>query len=111
MFDRPGSSAAKPNAVLVGLDFGDDDYVESLAELQMLAATSGAQARELVRGKRDRPDPALYAALDPKVTLVRALRADFDSVVQDDVLGFDGHPGPFWHDAIARRMLAAIARP
>ena len=61
MFDRPGSSAAKPNAVLVGLDFGDDDYVESLAELQMLAATSGAQARELVRGKRDRPDPALYA--------------------------------------------------
>ena len=63
MFDRPGSSAAKPNAVLVGLDFGDDDYVESLAELQMLAATSGAQARELVRGKRDRPDPALYAGV------------------------------------------------
>jgi hypothetical protein len=54
------------------------------------------------------PDPALYAALDPKVTLVRALRADFDTVVQDDILGFDGHPGPFWHDAIARRLLSAI---
>ena len=53
-------------------------------------------------------DPALYAALDPKVTLVRALRADFDTVIQDDVLGFDGHPGPFWHDAIARRLLSAL---
>ena len=54
------------------------------------------------------PDPALYAALDPAVTLVRALRPDFDTVVQDDILGFDGHPGPYWHDAIARRLLAAI---
>ena len=54
------------------------------------------------------PDPALYAALDPAVTLVRALRTDFDTVVQDDILGFDGHPGPFWHDAIARRLLSAI---
>lgn len=54
------------------------------------------------------PDPALYAALDPGVTLVRALPGDFDTLVQDDIMGFDGHPGPFWHDAIARRLLSAI---
>ena len=81
MFDRPGSSAAKPNAVLVGLDFGDDDYVESLAELQMLAATSGAQARELVRGKRDRPDPALYAGKGKVDQIVDAVAATKSELV------------------------------
>ncbi len=28
------------------------------------------------------------------------MRSEFDSVVQDDIIGFDGHPGPFWHYAI-----------
>ena len=41
--------------------------------------------------------------------VVDALRADFDTVVQDDILGFDGHPGPFWHDAIARRLPGALS--
>jgi len=46
---------------LVGLDLGEDDYAESLSELQLLAASAGVQAQDIVRGRRDRPDPALYA--------------------------------------------------
>lgn len=58
MFDRPRHDAT---AVLVALDFGDDDYAESLAELHLLASSAGVEAKEVVRGRRDRPDPALYA--------------------------------------------------
>lgn len=47
--------------MLVALDFGDDDYAESLAELQLLVSSAGVSAREIVKGRRDRPDPALYA--------------------------------------------------
>jgi GTP-binding protein HflX len=58
MFERPRHD---PHAVLVALDFGDDDYEESRAELRLLAASAGVTALAEVRGKRDRPDSAFYA--------------------------------------------------
>ena len=61
MFDRPGSQSASTDAVLVALDFGDDDFAESLAEIQLLASSAGVTAKDIVRGKRDRPDSAFYA--------------------------------------------------
>jgi hypothetical protein len=54
------------------------------------------------------PDETLYRQLDPKVGVIHALRGDFGSVVQDDIMGFDGHPGPYWHYAISRKLLEAI---
>jgi GTP-binding protein HflX len=52
---------AKPEAVLVGLDFGEPDYAESLAEAQELAASAGVRALKVVKGRREKPDPALFA--------------------------------------------------
>ena len=54
------------------------------------------------------PDEALYRRLDPRVHVIRALRGDFGSVVQDDIMGFDGHPGPYWHYAISRKLLESV---
>jgi len=51
----------KPEAVLVGLDFGEPDYAESLAEAQELAASAGVRALKIVKGRREKPDPALFA--------------------------------------------------
>jgi GTP-binding protein HflX len=58
MFERPGKGT---DAVLVGLDFGALDYDESLQEIQLLAASAGAAPRALVKGRRARPDAALFA--------------------------------------------------
>jgi len=58
MVDRPGSGT---EAVLIGLDFGEADYAESLQEIQLLAASAGVNARALVKGRRQQPDPALFA--------------------------------------------------
>ena len=58
MFERPGTGT---DAVLVGLDFGSADYAESLEEIGLLAASAGVTARALVRGRRTRPDAALFA--------------------------------------------------
>src|SRR4051812_48499792 len=48
-------------AVLVGLDLGQADYTESLAEAKQLAASAGVNALTVVKGRRQRPDPALFA--------------------------------------------------
>jgi GTP-binding protein HflX len=59
MHDRPSESTA---AVLVGLDIGrKNHHAESLEELKALAASAGVEGRALVRGRRDRPDPAMFA--------------------------------------------------
>jgi GTP-binding protein HflX len=58
MYDRPGSDS---QAVLVGLDLGQADYTESLAEAKQLAASAGVNALAVVKGRRQRPDPALFA--------------------------------------------------
>jgi hypothetical protein len=55
------------------------------------------------------PDNPVRRQVSPKVEVIAAVRSEFDSVVQDDIIGFDGHPGPFWHYAISRRLLARIA--
>jgi GTP-binding protein HflX len=54
-------SSGGESAVLVGLDFGDPGYAEGLDELGLLAASAGIRARAVVRGRRDRPDPAHFA--------------------------------------------------
>lgn len=71
MFDRPQSGDA---VVLVGLDFGDEGYSDSLEELKLLAASAGLSARAVIGGKRQRPDPALFAGSGKVGEIAEALR-------------------------------------
>ena len=59
MSERPAGRANA--AVLVGLDFGTEGYTESLEELRLLVESAGLRPAALIQGKRQRPDPALYA--------------------------------------------------
>ncbi len=58
MFERPGSDS---QAVLVSLDFGAPDYAESTDELAQLALSARISIAGILRGRRARPDPALFA--------------------------------------------------
>jgi GTP-binding protein HflX len=58
MFDRPGHGT---EAVLVSLDFGEPDHAESLEEMQQLVASAGVATRAVVKGRRNKPDAALFA--------------------------------------------------
>ncbi len=58
MFERPGSGS---QAVLVSLDFGDPDFAESTGELVQLATSAKVSVVDIVKGKRQRPDPAYFA--------------------------------------------------
>lgn len=55
------STAVNNTAVLVSLDFGSPDYVESLEELRLLAESAGVRSVALVEGRRHRPDASLFA--------------------------------------------------
>ena len=48
-------------AVLVCLDFGDDDYEDAVAEITRLAQSAGATRNRVVRGSRQKPDARLFA--------------------------------------------------
>ena len=57
MFERPETGT---RAVLVGVNFGRPDYAELLTELHLLAESAGITVTEVVEGRRDRPDSALF---------------------------------------------------
>jgi GTP-binding protein HflX len=70
--DRPISDG---QAVLVGLDLGQADYTESLAEAKQLAASAGVSALTVVKGRRQRPDPALFAGKGKVEEIANAVAA------------------------------------
>ncbi|MDN5752461.1 MAG: GTPase HflX, partial [Nitrosospira sp.] len=62
MPDRLAGSTLNANlAVLVSLDFSDGDYAENLEELQQLAASDELAIAAVIKGKRTRPDPSIFA--------------------------------------------------
>src|ERR1043165_19490 len=72
MSGRPGRSG---QAVLVGRDFGKTDYTESLEEAKQLASSAGVGALTIVKGRRQRPDPALFAGKGKVDEIAQAVAA------------------------------------
>src|SRR5947209_3256405 len=58
MFERPDGG---DRALIVALAFGRGDRSEHTAEIAALAASAGATVVAEIGGRRDRPDPALFA--------------------------------------------------
>jgi len=77
MSERPARANA---AVLVSLDFGADGYAESSEELRLLVESSGLQPRAFIQGRRQRPDPALFAG-SGKVEEIEAAVREHNAVV------------------------------
>ena len=57
MFER---HAGGEKALLVALDFGEPDFLDSTEELQRLAESAGLDIAGLIKGKRSRPDPRYF---------------------------------------------------
>ena len=73
MFDRPGTAS---QAVLVSLDFGDPGYAESTDELVQLALSARLGVAAVLRGRRQRPDPAYFAGSGKVEEIAQALTAN-----------------------------------
>jgi GTP-binding protein HflX len=55
------STTAPNTAILVSLDLGTPDYAESLEEFRLLVESAGVNSIALIGGKRQKPDPKLFA--------------------------------------------------
>ncbi|SCK20225.1 ribosome rescue GTPase HflX [Vogesella sp. LIG4] len=78
MFDRPDLG---DQAVLVCLDFGEADYEDGVAECVELVKGAGVGISGIVRGKRQRPDAALYAGKGKVEEIAAMVRATGANVV------------------------------
>jgi GTP-binding protein HflX len=76
LFER---HAGGERVILVALDFGSPDFLESVAEFRLLATGAGLDILGEVQGKRSRPDAALFVGsgkADEIAALVAATEAD-----------------------------------
>ncbi|MCV2218780.1 ribosome rescue GTPase HflX [Thauera sp. Sel9] len=78
MFERP---AAGERAVLVQLDLGQGLIDERLSELKLLVGSAGASIEAVVQGRRQAPDPKLFAGSGKVQEIGEALRAHSADIV------------------------------
>lgn len=52
----------------------------------------------------------IFEKLDKKIEVISVLPQDFDAFVKDDIEQFDPHPGPYWHYAVAGRLLERLQK-
>lgn len=72
MFERPKSGE---RAILVQLDLGQGDIAERLEEIRLLAGSAGATVLADITGKRQRPDPAMFAGSGKVEEIAAAIAA------------------------------------
>ncbi|GAB3250071.1 HflX GTPase family protein [Chitinimonas naiadis] len=63
------------HAVLVCLDFGEPDYLENIEEFKLLATGNGYKVTAIIQGKRQRPDPKLFAGSGKVDEIAAAVQA------------------------------------
>ncbi len=78
MFERPSGGG---KAILVGLDFNDPDYEESLEELKLLAESARIDVSAVIRGKRAKPDASTFAGSGKVEEIAAACQAGEVSLV------------------------------
>ncbi len=72
MIERPAAAADPQAAVIVCLDFGDDNYEESIEEVVRLVESAGVKRHRVIKGRRARPDPKFYAGSGKVQEIARA---------------------------------------
>ena len=72
MIERPAAAADPQAAVVVCLDFGDDNYEESVEEVVRLVGSAGVKRHRVIKGRRARPDPKFYAGSGKVQEIARA---------------------------------------
>jgi GTP-binding protein HflX len=72
LIERPAAAADPQAAIIVCLDFGDAHYGESVEEVVRLVASAGVRRTQVIKGRRARPDPKLYAGSGKVGEIARA---------------------------------------
>ena len=72
MLERPAAAADPQAAIIVCLDFGDAYYEESVEEVVRLVQSAGVRRYRVIKGRRARPDPKLYAGTGKVEEIARA---------------------------------------
>lgn len=87
-----------------------NDYVDRLSKALLTLIVKQTKAKVfLLHFSGPSSDPVL-SQLPPNVELISALPQDFDYKIQDDILGFDDHPGPYWHHAMYSKLKERLGR-
>jgi GTPase len=68
----PARAADPQAAVIVCLDFGEEGYEDAVEEVVRLVESAGVVRHRLIRGRRSRPDPKLYAGRGKVAEIGRA---------------------------------------
>lgn len=100
MFERP---SAGERAVVVQLDFGRRDIQEDMEEVRLLIESAGGQVVAEVTGRRQSPDPAMFAGKGKVEEIGAAMRA-----AQADLVVFNHELSPGQQRNLERELKCRV---
>src|SRR5262249_48535665 len=78
-----------------------DSYMRSVSAHLINEIVESAKATVYLLFFEGAANNPILQMIDKRVELISALPQNLPSGVRDDINGFDPHPGPYWHYAIA----------
>lgn len=83
-------------------------YMTTVSARLINEIAESTQAKIYLLHFRGSKNNSLFPMLHKRVEVISALPSDFEYFIEDDVEGFDPHPGPYWHYAISRLLIERI---
>jgi hypothetical protein len=80
------------------------DYMNKVTVRLINAIAEGTKAKIVLLHFDGKKDDPILTSISKTVKMLPVTEADFDYKIRDDIMRFDGHPGPYWHYAIYTRV-------
>jgi hypothetical protein len=74
-----------------------DEYMNTVTAMLINEAASQTDAQILLLHFEGPVNDPFLKLISPKVKIIQATQYDYNYFTRDDIIGFDGHPGPYWH--------------
>lgn len=88
----------------------DQAYMDMVSARLINEIAKATDAKVLLLYMRGEKSDPVLKSIDPSITVVSVLPEDFEHEVDDRIMDYDPHPGPFWHYAVHTRLREAITR-
>jgi hypothetical protein len=81
------------------------EYMTSVSAALINAIATGTVARVYVLAMDGQMSNRVYGLLNEQIEVIPILPEQVEFFARDDIVGFDPHPGPYWHYGVARELI------
>jgi len=85
-----------------------DDYMNQVTTTLINSIAQASSTKIFLFHYSGSKNDPVFKGINKNITVIQSTKSDFDYEINDDIMGFDNHPGPFWHYAMFLKLTEMI---